>query len=88
MACGQVDDELAISQCHGMRRDDKTAVGLGRERRDVLFDVDGVTNRKAGQLYRERRSGGFSGVEETHIGGCVRIEDESDVSGAGCDLFE
>ena len=85
---GQLDDELAISQRHGMRRDNETAVKPCRERRDAFFDVDRVTNGKTGQLYRERHSGGFGGVEKTDIGRCVWIEDESGASSAGRDLFE
>jgi hypothetical protein len=71
-----------------MRRDNETAVGHCRERRDAFLDVDRVTNGKAGQFYRERRSGGIGGVEEADVGRCVWIEDESGASGAGCDLFE
>ena len=86
---GQLDDELSISQRHGMRRDNETAVGHCRERHDAFFDVDRVTNGKTGQLYRERHSGGFfGGVEETDIGRCVWIENESGASSAGRNLFE
>ena len=88
MTCGQLDDEFAISQRHGMRCDNETAVGHCRERRDAFFDVGRVTNGKAGQLYRERLGGGLGGVEETDIGRRVWIEDESGASGAGRDLFE
>jgi hypothetical protein len=51
-----------------------------------LFDVGRVANGKAGQLCREWRSGGFGGMEEADIGGCVWIEEESDASSAGRDL--
>ena len=62
--------------------------GSARECRDVLLDVDRVTNGKAVNFIAERRSGGFGRVEETDIGRCVRIEDESGASGAGGNLFE
>ena len=44
MADRKLDDQLAISERHGMRRDNKAAVGLGRESGNVLLDIIRVTN--------------------------------------------
>src|SRR5262245_149357 len=84
----QLDDELAVSQRHRVRRDNKAAVRLGGECGDGLLDVARISNREGEELYSERRGSRFSRVEETHIGSGVRIEHESDSSGAGRNLFE
>src|SRR5262249_2846557 len=84
----QLDDELAVSQRHGMRRDNKAAVRLGGECGDGLLDVARISNREGEELYSLRRGSRFGRVEEPHIGSGVRIEHESDSSGAGRNLFE
>src|SRR5262245_42133500 len=49
----QLDDELAISQRHGMRRDHQAAVSLGGECGDALLDVGRVSNSQRNQLHSE-----------------------------------
>src|SRR5262249_58555372 len=47
----QLDEELAVSQRHGMRRDNKAAVRLGGECGDGLLDVARISNREGEELY-------------------------------------
>src|SRR5262249_15493382 len=84
----QLDEELAVSQRHGMRRDNKAAVRLGGECGDGLLDVARISDREGEELYSERRGSRFGRVGETHIRSGVRIDHEADSSSAGRNLFE
>jgi hypothetical protein len=51
----KLDDQRAVSERHGMRRDNKTAIGLGGECGNALLDVGRIANSEGSQLYCERR---------------------------------
>ena len=73
MAGRKLDDQRAISECHGMRRDNKATVGLGCESGNILLDIIRVANGNGSQPYRQGPGRGFGRVKETELGSCIRM---------------
>jgi len=83
----KLDDQRAISERHGMRRDNKAAVGFGCESGNVLLDIIRVANGNGSQPYCQGPGRRFGRVKETDIGSCIRIEDKPGSFGCGCNLL-
>ena len=83
----KLDDQRAISERHGMRRDNEAAGGLGCESDKVLLDIIRVANGNGSQPDCQVPSRRFGRVEETDIGSCIRIEDKPGSFGRGCNLL-
>jgi hypothetical protein len=67
MLGSKLDDQIAISERRIVRRDDKAAVGLGRESDEVLLDIIRVTNGYGSQSYCLRLGCGVCSIGHSRL---------------------